>query len=180
MKTSPQHSTAAPLSFEIDDALAARLKEINERLGGYPLSQVVALALEKYDFASMKISPAERRQLSVRLPQDQRERLESAAKTSGVSMAHLIRLALEAFAAISSKGTSVRTLQKELATRRGRRASTNSVAARVEVAAGTPAPKASSGKKLKKVAKKATRTVKGKKSKATASAKKGKRKASRR
>lgn len=88
--------TQTPLSFEISAELASQLEKLRKQVGGVSIAKVVHLAIDRYDFKQPSSGGSgERRQLSVRLDSAKRESLENLSKANKVSMAHLVRKALE-------------------------------------------------------------------------------------
>jgi hypothetical protein len=100
-----------PLSFEIDADLASQLEKLRKDLGGVSFSKLIDYAIDSFDYKKIaRKSGGKRRQLSVRLADDKRGSLEGVSKSEKVSMAYLIRMALESLMESANK----KTVQKEL------------------------------------------------------------------
>lgn len=89
-------TTGSPLSFEIEDSLYQQLLAVQKQTGGTPVSVLVEYALKNHDVSKVAPRRGARRQLSVRLPDAMRNELEKHSRAKKVSMALLIREALEA------------------------------------------------------------------------------------
>lgn len=135
-----------PLSFEIDSHLAESLEKLQKQLGNVSVSKLIDQAVARFDYRSLsRQAGGERRQLSVRLSDDKRSVLDKHAKSEKVSMAFLIRKALEEMLESAKKKTVQADLRKALEAARP-----------VKKAAPVKAVKKAAGKKaIKKAAKKA-------------------------
>lgn len=105
MKTTSQ-SAKPPFSFELGAETAARLLQFSEANENLSNTALVELALGRFDFDKVEAKQAGKRQFSVRLSSDLRSMLEEQSRLKGVSIGHLIRLALEDFAHRSTKKIS--------------------------------------------------------------------------
>lgn len=83
-----------PLTFETDALLQQRIEEFRRRAGAATVSQVVRFAIEMYDFHGYTPGDNERRQLSVRLPEDVRQTLFRISRDKKASVGELLRAAL--------------------------------------------------------------------------------------
>lgn len=152
----PKMPSRTPLSFEIDEALSASLEGLRKKLGNVPVSQLIDYAIGSYDFAELDaMAGGERRQLSVRLVDEKRNVLNQVSKSQKVSMAYLIRIALEALVEKGSKKTGLAELKRGM----------------TEVEAKVPAKKAAK-KAAKKVAAKVAKKAVAKKAAAKKAVKK--------
>lgn len=159
-------NTTSPLSFEIDAVLAQRLEDLRAKLGHCPISTVVDYALEQFNFESIQLPRGgERRQLSVRLDDGKRTQLDKLSRAEKVSMAYLIRLALESLIEETSKKTALSKVQKDVASTAAaapRKAAKKAGAKKAAKKAGAKkavAKKATKKAAAKKTAKKATKKV---------------------
>jgi len=143
-------NATTPLSFEIDIEIAKGLESLKRKVGGASFSKLIDYALESYSYDKVsRSSGGERRQLSVRLSDDKRKALEKISKSEKVSMAYLIRLALEALLEDSKKKTKLTQIEKAMPKKKS--------------AAKKTAKKAPRKRVAKKAAKKATKKVASKK-----------------
>lgn len=188
----PKMPSRTPLSFEIDEALSASLEGLRKKLGNVPVSQLIDYAIGSYDFAELDaMAGGERRQLSVRLVDEKRNVLNQVSKSQKVSMAYLIRIALEALVEKGSKKTGLAELKRgmpEVEAKVPAKKAAKKVAAKVakkavaKKAAAKKAVKKAAAKKVtkkapvKKAAKKAVKKVPAKKA-AKKAVKKGAKKA---
>lgn len=171
-------SSGSPLAFEVDDVTYATLENLESRLGLKSLSAVVAHALSEYDFSKTSASSSNRRQLSVRVPNDLRKELLKHSRANKVSMAHLIRAALDAFVTNLPDGGSLTPGQPAMAKKKPATKKTVAKKAVKKVAAKTAVKKVAAKKAVKKaavkkvVAKKAVKKVAAKKAVKKVAAKK--------
>ncbi len=93
---------SAPLTFDLPESLIARIEVCRRGHGFGTASEVVRTAIAGYDFESCEPSRDPHRQISVRIPADQRSRLKRYARQKDASVGELLRLALEA---LPTKGT---------------------------------------------------------------------------
>jgi Arc/MetJ-type ribon-helix-helix transcriptional regulator len=87
---------SAPLTFDLPESLIARIETCRRGHGFATASEVVRTAIEGYDFDGCAPTRDPHRQISVRIPADQRTRLKRYAKQKDASVGELLRLALEA------------------------------------------------------------------------------------
>jgi len=138
--------SSVPLSFEIDEASAVRLEDLRKRLGNCSLSTLVEHAVASCDYASIQSKGSERKQISVRLPVHDRARLEAIAKSERVSMAWLIRHALDALASTPLSGPKLNSLKNAIAQMRSERKTTTTQEEMPTTAAKKTAAKAAKKK----------------------------------
>lgn len=95
-------STPAPLTFDLDQALVDKIEQCREALGLGSTSEVVRLAISKFNFDRFKPVEQPHRQISVRLTSDMRTMLKRQARAKSASIGELLRVAIEALAETSS------------------------------------------------------------------------------
>ena len=96
-------SASAPLTFDLPTSLITRIEAGRRRHGLKTASEVVRLAIEKFDFEGCKPARDPHRQISVRLGANQRAMLKRYAKKKNASVGELLRFALEALSTTKSK-----------------------------------------------------------------------------
>ena len=87
--------SSAPLTFDLPLALIAKIKSTRNGHGLQSASEVVRLAMERFDFEKCQPASVPHRQISVRITSDQRAMLKRYAKKKDTSVGELLRLALE-------------------------------------------------------------------------------------
>lgn len=92
-------SSSAPLTFDLTDALLGHVEACRRGHGFRSASEVVRMALQRFDFAGCRPQRDEHRQISVRVSVDDRAMLRRLARQKGVSVGELMRLALESMPA---------------------------------------------------------------------------------
>jgi Arc/MetJ-type ribon-helix-helix transcriptional regulator len=95
----PNSTTSAPLTFDLTDALLGHIESCRRGHGFGSASEVVRLALQRFDFAACRPQRDQHTQISVRVAVDDRAMLRRLARQKGVSVGELMRLALEALPA---------------------------------------------------------------------------------
>lgn len=95
----PHSTSSAPLTFDLTDALLGHIEACRRGHGLLSASQVVRLALQRFDFAGCRPEREQHRQISVRVSVDERAMLRRIARQKGVSVGELMRLALESLPA---------------------------------------------------------------------------------
>lgn len=96
--------SSAPLTFDLPLELIAKIKSIRNGHGLASASEVVRLAMDKFDFEKCQPVTVPHRQISVRITADQRAMLKRYAKKKGTSVGELLRLALEDLPVKPGKG----------------------------------------------------------------------------
>jgi Arc/MetJ-type ribon-helix-helix transcriptional regulator len=96
-------SASAPLTFDLPVSLIAKIEGHRKKYGLKTASEVVRLAIEKFDFEGCKPARDPHRQVSVRLGANQRTMLKRYAKKKNASVGELLRFALEGLPAKKSK-----------------------------------------------------------------------------
>lgn len=95
--------SSAPLTFDLPLALIGKIKSLRNGDDMKTASEVVRLAMERFDFDKCQPSTVPHRQISVRITSDQRAMLKRYAKKKDTSVGELLRLALEDLPAKSAK-----------------------------------------------------------------------------
>ncbi len=113
-------SSSAPLTFDLTDALLGHIEACRRGHGFRSASEVVRLALQRFDFAGCRPPRDEHRQISVRISVDDRAMLRRLARQKNVSVGELMRLALESLPAKPAKPAKVAKASRP-ASKRGRR-----------------------------------------------------------
>jgi Arc/MetJ-type ribon-helix-helix transcriptional regulator len=96
-------SASAPLTFDLPVSLIARIEGHRRKYGLKTASEVVRLAIDKFDFEGCRPARDPHRQVSVRLGPSQRSMLKRFAKKKDASVGELLRFALEGLPARKSK-----------------------------------------------------------------------------
>jgi len=137
---------ASPLTFDLPVSLIDKIASTQSKLGLASTSEVVRLALAKFNFDRFEPSREEHRQISVRLPADIKTVLSRQSRKKKVSVGELLRASLDELAA--AKPTKTKTAKGK-----------KKPAAKKAVAKKAPAKKTVK-KVAKKVAKKAAKKTK--------------------
>ena len=147
---------STPLSFDLQQDLFAKLKEIQRQAGARTISEVVRYAVSHLDASKLKLSNTSHRQISVRLSDKLRQRLVKLSKQQKVSVGELLRAALDSLPE-QLPGFNPETIMPK------KKATKKKVAAKKKVVRKAPASKKAVKKKVakkapkKKVAKKAVK-----------------------
>jgi len=96
-------STASPLTFDLPVSLIAKIESAQKKLGLTSTSEVVRLAIAKFNFDRYEATAEEHRQISVRLPGDMKSVLTKTSKKKKVSVGELLRVALDDLAVPAGK-----------------------------------------------------------------------------
>lgn len=86
---------ASPLTFDLPVSLIEKVAATQTKLGLASTSEVVRLAIAKFNFDRFAVSAEEHRQISVRLPSDIRMLLTKSSRKKKVSVGELLRVALD-------------------------------------------------------------------------------------
>jgi Arc/MetJ-type ribon-helix-helix transcriptional regulator len=98
MTTSPlKTKPAAPLTFELPVELMDKIENYRKVIGTATASEVIRIAITRFDFAKCKPVRLPHRQISVRLTSELRATLKRQARLKDVSVGELLRLAIEGF-----------------------------------------------------------------------------------
>jgi Arc/MetJ-type ribon-helix-helix transcriptional regulator len=91
-------SIPAPLTFDLEEPLVDKIEKCREHLGLDSTSEVVRLAISKFNYDRFKPATPPHRQISVRLTGDMRTMLKRTARSKSVSIGELLRVAIEELA----------------------------------------------------------------------------------
>lgn len=100
-KKSP--NAPSPLTFDLPVSLIGKLGAHQKRLGLKSASEVVRLAIGEFDYDVFESSAEEHRQISVRLPLDQKNKLTKVSRKKKVSVGELLRVAIDCLEAKAAK-----------------------------------------------------------------------------
>ena len=149
LRMSSKKST--PLSFDLQQDLFGKLKEIQRQTGARSISEVVRYAVSQIDASELKLSNASHRQISVRLSDKLRQRLVKLSKQQKVSLGELLRATLDSLPDQPTGFNPETIMPKKKATKK-------KVAAKKKVVRKAPARKKAVKKKaVKKTVKKAVK-----------------------
>lgn len=143
---------ASPLTFDLPVSLIDKIAVTQSKLGLASTSEVVRLALAKFNFDRFESSREEHRQISVRLPADMKTVLSRQSRKKKVSVGELLRASLDELSAAKPTKTKTAKGKKKPAAKKA--------PARKAAAKKAPAKKAvkkTTKKAVKKTAKKAKR-----------------------
>jgi len=87
---------SAPLTFDLPESLIGKIARAQKGHRLNSASEVVRLALAKFDWDRFKPTSDPHRQLSVRIPGATRKELKRVARLNRASIGELIRAAVEA------------------------------------------------------------------------------------
>jgi len=104
---------STPLTFELSQSLVERIESLRRDLGLRSASEVVRLALEKFDADAFEPPVREQVQISVRLVPAQKKLLFQRARKKRVSAGELVRAAIDQIDAVpaSQRGAHKPTRQ---------------------------------------------------------------------
>ena len=144
--------TTSPLTFDLQQELLDKLKQLQKKVGARSLSEIVRYAVSVFDSSDIDLKASVHRQISVRLSSELRQRLTRLSQQKQVSVGELLRAALESLPAELSDFNPKQTMPKKKKTTKK---------ATKKIAKKAPAPKAVNKKvAIKKATKKThTRTV---------------------
>ncbi len=94
-KKSASTARPLPLTLDLSASQIARIEQVRKQLKLDSISDVVRYAIESYDPSRFTDSAEEHRQISVRIPQQAKIALSKAAKKNKVSVANLVRAAID-------------------------------------------------------------------------------------
>lgn len=89
----------APLTFDLEEPLVDKIEKCRESLGLGSTSEVVRVAISRFNYDRYKPTAAAHRQISVRLPGEMRSMLKKQSKSKNASIGELLRVAIEDLAA---------------------------------------------------------------------------------
>jgi len=97
-------AASAPLTFDLPTSLIEKIEGHRRKYGLKTASDVVRLAIDRFDFDGCEFDRDPHRQVSVRLATQQRAMLKRFAKKKGASVGELLRFALEGLPAKKARG----------------------------------------------------------------------------
>ena len=103
--------SVSPLTFDIKEDLLERVSSFQNKSGARSLSDVVRYAIGTFDFGEFDAGKPAHRQLSVRLPAEQKALLLNAARAHRVSVGELLRTALDALPTNPRSGLNINLTQ---------------------------------------------------------------------
>jgi Arc/MetJ-type ribon-helix-helix transcriptional regulator len=103
IKVMATRSASAPLTFDLPISLIAKIESHRRKYGLKTASDVVRLAIDRFDFEGCRPARDPHRQVSVRLGANQRAMLKRFAKKKDASVGELLRFALEGLPAKKPK-----------------------------------------------------------------------------
>jgi hypothetical protein len=86
---------SSPLTFDLRRDLLDKIEDYQRKAGIRSKSEVIRDAIESYDYSGYQREAQPHRQISVRLPVDQKRELLKLARQKKVSLGELLRTALE-------------------------------------------------------------------------------------
>ncbi len=107
---------STPLTFDLPQSLNAKIEEARSKLGLKTVSEVVRLALDRFDFTTFKPVHEPRRQISVRLAPKTRVAITQVARRKNVSAGEILRTALDGLTRDSVKAgakSTAKTVKKK-------------------------------------------------------------------
>ena len=166
--------TTSPLTFDLQQELLDKLKQLQKKVGARSLSEVVRYAVSVFDSSDVNLKISSHRQISVRLSSELRQRLTRLSKQKKVSVGELLRAALESLPAelsdfnpqqtMPKKKTTTKKATKKIAKKAPAKKAVKKKVAPKKATKKTVAKKAAPKKKaVKKVAKKAVKKAAPKK-----------------
>ena len=108
--------TTSPLTFDLQQELLDKLKQLQKKVGARSLSEVVRYAVSVFDSSDVNLKISSHRQISVRLSSELRQRLTRLSKQKKVSVGELLRAALESLPAELSDFNPQQTMPKKKTT----------------------------------------------------------------
>jgi len=97
---------SAPLTFDLPLSLIAKIGACRRGHSFKTSSEVVRLAIGEFNYDKFESSSEEHRQISVRLPADQKNKLTKVSRKKKVSVGELLRVAIDCLEAKASKKTA--------------------------------------------------------------------------
>jgi Arc/MetJ-type ribon-helix-helix transcriptional regulator len=146
---------ASPLTFDLPVSLIHKITAAQSKLGLASTSEVVRLALAKFNFDRFESAREEHRQISVRLPADMKTLLSRQSRKKKVSVGELLRASLDEL----STAKPVANPKVARGKQRVKKAAAKKPAAKKAVAKKAPVKRAAK-KVVKKAAKKTAKKAK--------------------
>lgn len=154
-------SPASPLTFDLPVSLIDKITSAQTKMGLASTSEVVRLALAKFNFDRYESDREEHRQISVRLPGDMKTVLTRTSKKKKVSVGELLRAALDDLSVVKVAKPKVAKGKKKTPVKKAA-APAKKAPAKKAVAKKAPAKKAAKKAPVKKAS---TKKVPAKKTK---------------
>jgi hypothetical protein len=101
---SKSSSTPAPLTFDLTLPLIDKIETCRRALGLSTTSEVVRLAISRFNYDRFESDQAPHRQISVRLSNDLRLMLKRQSRLKNTSIGELLRVAIEGLANSADRG----------------------------------------------------------------------------
>lgn len=98
-KKSATAARPLPLTLDLSASQIAKIEQVRKQLGLDSTSDVVRHAIETFDPSTFTDNSEEHRQISVRIPAKAKTDLARAAKKNKVSVANLVRAAIDSLPA---------------------------------------------------------------------------------
>jgi len=161
--------TTSPLTFDLQQDLLNKLKQVQQTVGARSLSEVVRYAVSVFDPSGLDLKPLSHRQISVRLSSELRERLVRLSKQQKVSVGELLRAALDSLPTELSDFNLKQTMPKKKSIPKKKAAKKVAKKAPVKktvkkaVKKAAPKKKVAAKKAVKKAAKKVAKKAPAKK-----------------
>ena len=105
--------TTSPLTFDLQQELLDKLKQLQKKVGARSLSEIVRYAVSIFDSSDIDLKASVHRQISVRLSSELRQRLTRLSQQKQVSVGELLRAALESLPAELSDFNPKQTMPKK-------------------------------------------------------------------
>src|SRR5689334_17587846 len=93
----------SPLTFDLPVSLIGKLGSHQKRLGLKSASEVVRLAISEFNYDKFESTAEEHRQIYVRLPAEQKNKLTKVSRKKKVSVGELLRVAIDTLEAKAAK-----------------------------------------------------------------------------
>ena len=90
-----KNTATAPLTFDLPLSLIEKIATQQKKFGLRSASEVMREAIARFDIDRCASTTEPRKQVSVRLPAEMKDRLAKAAKKKKISVGGLLRLALD-------------------------------------------------------------------------------------
>ena len=162
--------STSPLTFDLQQDLYEKLVEVQNRVGANTLSEVIRYAVSLLEERNLKPSPKTSRQVSVRVSQELRIRLERLSRRNKSSLGEILRVALDALpdglSAFHPETTTTTTMPKKVTKKKAVKKAARKAPAKKAVKKKAPAKKAVKKKAVKKAVKKKAPAKKAVKKKA--------------
>lgn len=178
-------ATSSPLTFDLQQDLLVKLKDLQQKNGARSTSEIIRYAISVFDASTLETNTNEHKQISVRLDSELRDRLNRMSKQKKVSVGEILRAALESLpdnlpginpeTNMPKKKSTKKSATKKAASKAPAKKAVKKKAAKKKVAKKAPAKKVAkkaTKKAVKKAVKKAAKKKVAKKAPAKKAAKK--------